>query len=49
LPLNDVNGMMRHILDCLGSLKVRIEEGLSDGKKMINFLLLYFLFEKAHL
>jgi hypothetical protein len=22
LPLHDVNGMMRHILDCLGALKV---------------------------
>lgn len=26
LALNDTNGMMRHILDCLGALKVRLEE-----------------------
>jgi ankyrin repeat protein len=26
LPLQDVQGMMRHILDCLGALKVRLDE-----------------------
>mmetsp|Transcript_15071 Transcript_15071/g.33229 ORF Transcript_15071/g.33229 Transcript_15071/m.33229 type:complete len:311 (-) Transcript_15071:736-1668(-) len=26
LPLHDCNGMMRHILDCLGALKVRLSE-----------------------
>lgn len=35
LPLHDVNGMMRHILDCLGALKVRLSEEL-ESKAMIN-------------
>lgn len=26
LPVHDINGMMRHILDCFGALKVRISE-----------------------
>lgn len=26
LPMHDVNGMMRHILDCLGAMRARLEE-----------------------
>jgi ankyrin repeat protein len=35
LPLHDVNGMMRHILDCLGALKVRLNEEL-ESKAMVS-------------
>jgi hypothetical protein len=34
LPLHDVNGMMRHILDCMGALKVRLSEEL-ESKALI--------------
>ena len=35
LPLLDVNGMMRHILDCLGALKVRLSEEI-ESPALIN-------------
>ena len=35
LPLHDVNGMMRHILDCLGALKVRLSEEELETKAAI--------------
>lgn len=35
LPLLDTNGMMRHILDCLGALKVRLSEEL-ESKAMVT-------------
>jgi len=31
VALQDINGMMRHILDCMGALKFRLEEGVTDG------------------
>ncbi len=31
----DVNGMMRHILDCLGALKVRLSEEI-ESPALIN-------------
>jgi ankyrin repeat protein len=34
LPLHDVNGMMRHILDCMGALKVRLSEEL-ESKSLV--------------
>mmetsp|Transcript_33544 Transcript_33544/g.48666 ORF Transcript_33544/g.48666 Transcript_33544/m.48666 type:complete len:413 (+) Transcript_33544:12-1250(+) len=32
VALQDINGMMRHILDCMGALKFRLEEGITDGR-----------------
>ena len=26
--------MMRHVLDCLGALKFRLEEGITDGESL---------------
>mmetsp|Transcript_60391 Transcript_60391/g.118842 ORF Transcript_60391/g.118842 Transcript_60391/m.118842 type:complete len:404 (+) Transcript_60391:47-1258(+) len=36
LPLHDVNGMMRHILDCLGALKVRLSENEFESKAVVS-------------
>ena len=41
LALQDINGMMRHVLDCMGALKFRLEEGFTDGK--ITYLIIFII------
>lgn len=36
LPMHDINGLMRHILDCLGSLRVRLEEDGETTKETLK-------------